>query len=408
MKRNALNELIRWKEQNCPVPFLLTGAKGTGKTYLAIEFALAYYPQYLYVNFELNAAAEHFFCEKILSGCSVSETIAQYFGLDESFLPEIVVILDEVSFCPPLFKALEHYKASPIIAISGFLPTQEMQTYFSMCRLFPLCFDEFLCAVGNDWYVDIIQGHFAASKPVPDIVHQELLALFEEYLIVGGMPAAVNEYISSKSVYNIGEVHCMIKNRMRAAAEAAYDEKEAGKAAQVIDVIPEQLRRENKKFRFNSIRKGVTYALYRDSIFALEQSGMILRLNEQKKETHFKLYLPDVGMLSSAFSREETEETRKALLENYVMQTLTTNGTYRLSFWESQAQAKVDFILENAGRKTPVELRTSKSGKGKNIASYRAANGCKAEDRYYRFGFENFYSTSVMEQIPYYAVFCIK
>ena len=222
------------------------------------------------------------------------------------------------------------------------------------------------------------------------------------------MPAAVNEYISSKSVYNVGEVHCSLKNRMRAVTEEIYDEKEAGKAAQVIQVIPEQLRRENKKFRFNLIRKGVTYALYKDSILALEQSGMILRLNEQKKETHFKLYLPDVGMLSSAFAGAETEETRKGLLENYVMQTMVAKETYQLHFWESDAQAKVEFILEREGMDTPVELRTSLTGKAKNIASYRAANGSREGELYYRFGFENFYSTSVLKQIPYYAIFCIK
>lgn len=407
MKRNAVNELLKWKENGTQVPFLLVGTKGTGKTYLAIEFALAYYPQYLYVNFELNTAAERFFTERILEGRSVSETIAEYFQINEVYLAEMVILLDEISFCPVLFKVLSHPNELPIIAISGVLPTPEQKNSFWVCRLLPLGFDEFLSAVGNDWYIDIIQGHFQNVKPVPDIVHQELLALFEEYLIVGGMPAAVNEYISSKSVYNVGEVHCTLKNRMRAALERLYDEKEAGKAAQVIEVLPEQLKRDNKKFRFNLIRKGVTYALYKDSIAALEQSGMVLRLNEQKRETHFKLYLPDVGMLSSAFSGVETEETRKALLENYVMQTLTVGDIGQLCFWESEAQAKVDFIIYKEGQETPVELRTSTNTKAKSIASYQAANE-KSGGTYYRFGFENFYSTPVLMQIPYYAIFCIK
>lgn len=410
MKRNAVNELITWKENGTKVPFLLVGTKGTGKTYLAIEFALAYYPQYLYVNFELNLAAKDFFCASILNGTSVSETIAQYFQLDERYLSEVIVILDEISFCPSLFNVLAHdmsVSGISVIAISGLLPVEEIKPYFQCCRLFPLGFDEFLSAVGSDWYIDIIQGHFQNQKPVPDIVHQELLGLFEEYLIVGGMPAAVNEYIASKSVYNVGEVHCMIRNRMRAVVEAVVEEKESGKAEQVMQVVPEQLKRENKKFRFNLIRKGVTYALYKDSITSLEQSGMILRLNEQKRETHFKLYLPDVGILASAFYGIETEATRKALLENYVMQTLTANGIEQLRFWESDAQAKVDFVLLKNNNATPVELRASTHGKAKSIASYQAANR-NTEEKYYRFGFENFYSTPVLMQIPYYAIFCIK
>lgn len=407
MKRNMVEKMIQWKEEGSNIPLLLVGTKGTGKTYLAIEFARAYYPQYLYVNFELNKAAAHFFNTKLLAGATVSEAVAAYFQLEEAYLPELLVILDEISFCPLLLQALETCREFPLLAISGLIPTKEQYPHFFVCRLFPLSFDEFLSAVGNDWYIDIIQGHYQALKPVPDIVHQELLALFEEYLIVGGMPAAVNEYISSKSVYNVGEIHCLLKNRMRAVIETICNDSEAGKAKQVLQVLSEQLRRENKKFRFNLIRKGVTYTLYKDCIFALEQSGMVLRLNEEKRDTHFKLYLPDVGMLSSSFAGEETEETRKALLENYVMQTLYAKETMLLHFWESDAQAKVDFILWRNGKDTPVELRTSLVGKAKNIASYRAAKRT-AEEEYYRFGFENFYSTPVLKQIPYYAIFCIK
>lgn len=409
MKRNAVTKLIEWKESGTPVPFLLHGTKGTGKTYLAMEFASSYYPQYLYVNFELNEEANRFFKEKLGEGLTVSETIAAYFQLDERYLAELIVIFDEISFCPAIRSALQEGATVPVIAISGILPAENEESLdaFCVCRLFPLGFDEFLSAVGSDWYIDIIQGHFQNMKPVPDIVHQELLALFEEYLLVGGMPAAVNEYISSKSIYNVAEVHYTAKCRMQSLLERMFDEKEAGKGVQVLQVVPEQLKKENKKFRFNLIRKGVTYAIYKDSIDALVQSGMVLRLNEQKKETHFKLYLPDVGMLSSAFSGTENNDTKKAILENYIMQTLVANEKYSLCFWESEAQAKVDFILLANGDETAVELRTSLTGKAKSIASYQAANN-KTERLYYRFGFENFYSTSVMKQIPYYAAFCLK
>lgn len=407
MKRNAVTKLIDWKESGTKVPFLLLGTKGTGKTYLAMDFASSYFPQYLYVNFELNEGAKLFFEKRIEEGALISEVIAAYFQMDERYLEEVIVILDEASFCPLLWKTLEETVTVPLIVISGILSESVDLMRFYVCRLYPMGFDEFLSAVGSDWYIDIIQGHFQNAKPVPDIVHQELLALFEEYLIVGGMPAAVNEYISSKSVYNVAEVHHTVMCRMKSVLESLHDEKETGKGLQVLQVLPEQLKKENKKFRFNLIRKGVTYALYKDSIDALVRSGLVLRLNEQKRESHFKLYLPDVGMLSSAFYGTETEETKKAVLENYVMQTLVANGKYSLCFWESEVQAKVDFILEDNGRETAVELRISTSGKAKSIASYQVANKKNGEE-YFRFGFENFYSTSVMRQIPFYAVFCIK
>jgi len=89
------------------------------------------------------------------------------------------------------------------------------------------------------------------------------------------------------------------------------------------------------------------------------------------------------------------------------MQTLEANEAFEVCYWESEAQAKVDFILSKDGKETAVELRTSTSGKGKSIASYQAYKQCEGQ-KYYRFGFENFYSTSVIMQVPYYAVFCVK
>ena len=171
MKRNAIQKLIEWKENGTTVPFLLVGTKGTGKSYLAMEFAAAYYPQYLYVNFELNSSAQNYFSGQLTLGNSISETIASYFQLDERYLGELSIIFDEISFCPVLWNALKGYRQIPIIAISGILPEIGTEKQFRLCRLFPLGFDEFLSAVGSDWYIDIIQGHFQNLKPVPDIVH---------------------------------------------------------------------------------------------------------------------------------------------------------------------------------------------------------------------------------------------
>lgn len=406
MNRNVMLDLVQWKEDGCKRPVLLCGTKGTGKTYLAIDFAKNNYSQYLYLNFELNQVAREFFGNGILSGRSVLELLTEYFQMNLEYLPELLLIVDEISFCPIFYKALEHYKESPVIAITGILPKYEILECFQPVRVFPLGFDEFLSAVGNEWYRDIIRGHFTTEQPIPDIVHQELLALFEEYLVVGGMPASVNEYLSSNSTENVGEVLLGIQNRMERSLESILEPGEITKAIQVLQVMPEQLIRDNKKFRFNSIRKGVTYALYQDAIAGLEKSGVVLKLNQLEKENHFKLYFPDVGMLYAAVQGKMNTEIRKALLENYIMQTLSRSDKYSLAFWESEAQAKVDFVICTNDNETPVELRISSNSKGKSIGVYFASRG-KREEKYLRVGFENYHSTNVLKNIPLYALFCL-
>lgn len=407
MNRNIMLDLVAWKEEGSQKVLLLCGIKGTGKTYLAIDFAKNNYSQYLYLNFELNQHAREFFGKGILAGKTIRELLAEFFQLDTEYLSELLLIVDEVSFCPSFYMALEHYKDSPVLAISGILPGNEMKEYFTVIKVYPLGFDEFLSAVGNDWYRDIIRGHYLTEQPIPDIVHQELLALFEEYLMVGGMPASINEYLASNTTENVGEVLLGVRNRMESSLEGILEPGDLSKAIQVLRVVPEQLQRENKKFRFNLIRKGVTYALYQDAITALEKSGVVLKLDQIEKENHFKLYLPDVGMLSAAFQGQMNEEIRKGLLENYIMQTLHRSERLKMAFWESDAQAKVDFLLCDDEGTTPVELRISSNSKNKSIGVYYMSHPHKEEEKYIRLGFENYYSTPVLRHVPIYALFCL-
>lgn len=407
MNRNCMMDLVEWKENCCQNPLLLCGTKGTGKTYLAIDFAKNNYSQYLYLNFELNQVAREKFSNEILGGKNISEIVADFFQVEPSYLSGVLIVFDEITFCPPLYRALEHYHEAAVLAICSQFPGKEAYDCFQVVCLYPLGFDEFLSAVGNEWYKDIIKGHFATEQPIPDIVHQELLALFEEYLVVGGMPASINEYLYSNSTDNVAEVLLGVMTRIRHSLEATLEPSDASKAIQVLDVLPKQLARENKKFRFNTIRKGVTYALYQDSICALEESGVVLKLEQENKENHFKLYLPDVGMLSATFGGQMNETIRKALIENYVMQTLHQSKEYSLSFWESEAQAKVEFVLCRKGIKTPVELRTSSNSKGKSIGAYYANHSNNNGERFLRVGDENFYSTDVLKYIPIYALFCM-
>lgn len=407
MNRNMINKLAAWKENGCTHPFFLCGTKGTGKTYLALDFAKEYFPQYLYVNFERNKEASDFFCQNLLSGVPLTDILALYFEAEGNIWENTLLILDEVTFCPPILKVLTSYREMPVLALSSLISEEVKKNGFEFARLFPLRFDEFLDAVGNSWYIDIIRGHFQNNKAVPDIVHQELLALFEEYLVVGGMPDAVNEYLNGNGVSNVAEVQNRTYLAMQSFLKSCSEETDYGKAMQVLSVLTTQLERENKKFRLNTIRKGVTYSLYEESLDILEKCGIVYRLNQDRKDGHFKLYLPDVGVLTSEFFGKNNDEIRRAQIENFVMQTLLENNHYEMSFWESEAQAKLSFLLTKNGTTTPVELRTSTSSKSKSIGVYLQKDSGRQNTNGLRIGPDNFCSTDVIKTVPYYAAFCL-
>mgnify|MGYP003290063660 CR=1 FL=1 len=411
MNRNALKELISHKESGFRKPFLLYGTNGTGKTWLALDFARSFFSQYLYVNLEHKPNAAHFFSEKILSGATVSEAVAQFFQMEEEYLSEILVIFDEITYCPALFLACEKNVSCPLLLISGSVPEPEVLAHFQAKHMYPMTFDEFLDAVGSGWYIDMIQGHYEKKESVPNIVHQDLLALFEEYLEVGGMPSVINEYVTTNSPDTVAEQQYCSLIRIQDYLCKNSEPSDSTKALQIMNVMTEQLERSNKNFKFNTIRKGITYNMVEDSLKSLVRIGAVIKTDEFERNNdssgNFKLYYPDVGLLSYSLFGNTSEQIRKAKLENYLMEQFSANGWNELSFWESKGMAKVDILLKKDGITTPVEIRDSNVGKGKSIVTFFEKNSSD-KNFYFRFCNENLDSTDVCYQLPFYAAFCIK
>ena len=435
MKRKAMNGLIQWKEtKNSPL-FLIEGVKGVGKTYLAIDFAKNYYSEYFYLNFEYKPEAVSFFTEKLLAGETIESVLVEYFQIPEVFLYHSLFVFDEISFCPVFVRFLLQCAKTKLkcLLLSSF-STQETKAIFSnffYSFLRPLDFEEFLMSVGSDWYIKMVQAHFQNQKPIPDIVHQELLALLEEYLIVGGMPSVINEYIQLGSTINLQETQQLQLLHIESALAHLYAENDANKMFQILKVIPEQFIKENHKFQWNLIRKGVTYSLYEDCLNLLTEHGVVLRLNnENQNKTSFKLYSADVGILYSILPKVEqhrkmsrklknanqiqsqsqmaAEEgmpfaTKQILLEQYIMQELSAKK-HHICFWESTSKAKLEFLLHIKEGSVPIEVQVGEHKRLRSLSVYTNTN----EYAYaLRISFKNFYVTDNIKNIPYYAVFCL-
>lgn len=430
MKRKVINELITWKNSNSSKPFLLTGAKGVGKTYLAYDFAKAFFEHIFYINFERETGALDIF----FSGDSeeMTQHLLSYIAIDKTSLPESrILILDEIPLDDKsvnflfLLKNLEIFPY--IVCISSNPISIEIMSNFCHQSVFPMEFDEFLLATGNEWYIETIINHYEANKKIPEIVHEELLALQQLYMQIGGMPGIINEYLSLSSLVNVSEQHSLLISTYHDYILKDNSENDALRMNQVFDSLALQLMKDNKKFQYKLIRKGTTYSMYKEAIKKLVDRNYIIQCNKvtpeqlldpqtqyisqelmtEESNTNFKLYLPDTGLLYTKMVEENgihfNNNIHKALLENYVAQSLHNKG-YQIVFWESDSMAKIEFIISKEQEYIPIEIFSSDNTRSKSISVLK--QHCDFPYSI-KISSKNFEYSNQIKYVPYYAVFCL-
>lgn len=437
MKRKIIDELIRWKTEDKGKQLLLTGAKGVGKTYLAYDFAKAFFGGIYYINLEREPKALTLFQAGV--GDQLVSALAAYFHINlEESNEDRILILDEISYCSALLELLKTECLSSVFRFILCISSRPLSKDYSHCQkeyshylkelsVRPLEFDEFLLATGNEWYIESILTHFQSNRKIPDIVHKELLALHQLYLQIGGMPAMVNEYLNLMATVNITEQHNFLIGSYHDSIISDNADSDALKMNQVYDSIPLQLLKENKKFQYKLIRKGTTHAMYKDAIRRLMEEHFILSCNRISSEqlsdpnttflsedwrnvelnTNFKLYLSDTGLLHTKLAEVVEDHLsvyqKKALLENYVAQTLQAKN-YPFAFWESDSTAKVDFIFQKEQTLFPVEIFESEQTRSKSISILKQ----KCEFPYsIKVSSKNFDFSAGIKYVPFYALFCL-
>ncbi|MGB4657970.1 MAG: AAA family ATPase [Mobilitalea sp.] len=430
MKRKLIDELIKWKEINTGKSILLTGAKGVGKTYLAYDFAKAFFENIFYLNFEREPKARSIFASN--NADEISFQLTNYFHLNEEIPVESrILILDEISYSQEILMAIKDSSIpnlfQNIIYISSNRIDSEDYSDFIILPVFPLEFDEFLRATGYEWYIETIINHYNSNKMIPEIVHKELLGLHKLYLQIGGMPGMINEYLNLNSVANVSEQHGFLVSSYHDYILKDNQVSDALKMNQVFDSLTQQLMKSNRKFQYKLIRKGTTHAMYKDAIRKLTDTNYVIkctRINNEdlvtpsktfaseewcnvETNTNFKLYLPDTGLLYSKIVEEQGNHFdtlhKKALLENYMAQSLQAKK-YSFAFWESDSMAKIDFITYHNQELIPIEIFAGSNTRSKSISILKQ----KCEFSYsVKVSKKNFEYSNQVKYVPYYAVFCL-
>jgi len=430
MKRKLTEHLMKWKAQReHRLPMLIYGARQVGKTFTVLEFGKEHYTNVLYVNFEQDMGLTPYFEGDISPGRIIS-VLEQYY--QTKVTPDgTLLFFDEVQACERALTSLKYFAENApeysLVAAGSLLGVAVNRNRFSfpvgkvqMATLHPLDFEEFLWAKGKTLLADEIRRCCQTNEPIHDQLHREALAYYREYLVIGGMPAAVKASITPQSVMTEQEVRRSILNAYTADMTKYASPSESVKIQSAFESIPAQLAKENTKFQYKLIRSGGRASLYGDSIDWLIASGVVLKCVKCEQGlmppvayqdlSSFKLYMSDVGLLSAragitlqSLGSADIHQFSGALTENYVAGALAARG-FELNYWESKSSAEVDFLIVMDGSVVPVEVKAAENTRSRSLAVFM--------DRYkpqlaLRFSARNFGFGNGIKSVPLYAVFAI-
>ncbi len=421
MKRNAIQDLINWKSSDNRKPLVLKGARQVGKTWLMKEFGQNCYDSFVYFNFDEEEELKSIF-ETNKNPHRIIDLLSMIAG--EKILPEeTLIIFDEIQECPEALNTLKYFKEKAndyhVIAAGSLLGTllAKPKSYpvgmVNLLDVYPLTFDEFLCAVDPtlyDYYINIQK-----NQQIEDIFHNRLLEAYNYYLIIGGMPECVASWIQYKDPMKISRIqHELIEVYENDFSK--HDGKvNSGRILMVFRSIVTQLAKPNEKFMYGAVREGGRARDFEEAIEWLVSAGMLGRVYNVSKTEHplsafdrldqFKLFVFDTGLLkhmagidNSAILLKTDYQFKGALAENYCLQQL--RGQFEIApRYFSDKNSEIDFVLQNGTEIIPIEV---KSGEDKSAPSFKKYIADHQPEHAIRFSKRGYRKDGAITNLPLY------
>ncbi len=433
MKRKIYEDLLKWKNTESKIPLMVVGARQIGKTYIINEFCKKEFKKYIYIN--LLETPE------IVSIFSRDINVMEKFKRMEIFLDtkidieNTVIFFDEVQESEDIISALKFFCESEekfkIICAGSLLGVKINRFKKSfpvgkvrILNMASMDFEEFLMANENFMLIDEIYNSYNKMMPIDNVLHNKLIELYKMYLCVGGMPEAVKDIINKKMnilEFNKNIASDIIISYLNDMNKYVVSNAESIKIEAIYKSIPIQLSNPSNKFQYSKLNKNARSRDYIEPLNWLISSSMIYKSNLIKNiqiplkgfidEKCFKLYLSDVGLLTSLLGvkyndiiLDNLEIYKGIITENYVATQFVSNKN-DLYYWSSSNKAEIDFLLYNDDGIIPVEVKANKNIKSKSLNMYIEKFKPKYSIRISNknFGFEN-----GIKSVPLYATFCIK
>lgn len=420
MERKIEKFLQKWQKDIIRKPLVLYGPKQVGKSYSALQFGKQSYKNTIYFNTSNNKPLEELFIkekstEKLILNLSLlsGETILQ----EDSLLIFDNVNSIEIVKGLKLFGS-EHSKYHIIAITSRRENLNEFKgEELQFKGMNEMDFEEFLWAKNEKALAELIRESFTKHKTCP--FHKLALELFQEYLMTGGLPEVITASLDGKSEYEIDIIKQKIIEVYEKELINSKNLIDIPRGLEVIESLPEQLKKDNKKFQYGVIGTGRRAKEYENTINYLVNNQIVYRsykistvkspLSSCRETDSFKLYLPDDGLLFSMLHTNlkqllSDEKIKEILYENSIAKTLAEAG-YALYYYQSEGKAEVNFVIQNRmGKIIPIELISKADSKAKSLAVFMKKFTVTEA---YRVTENNFATKKDIRYIPIYAVFCL-
>ncbi len=425
MYRNAIKNLVEWKNSDNRKPLIFQGARQVGKTWLMKEFGRTHFERVAYFNFEANELCKRYFeqdfnIERILEELSVD--------IRFKITPDTLIIFDEIQECPRAITALKYFCEEaaeyPIIAAGSLLGSWLHSGHsfpvgkVDLLTLYPLTFGEFLAATGCEMWRDYLERGEAAKLQG---VHSELMRMLRKYLYIGGMPAVVNDYVKNQDLTRVREQQELILASYQSDFSKHIPKVELAKVRMVWGSLASQLAKENKKFIYGAIKKGARAKDFENAIAWLKASGLIYQIHRVKKPamplkvyedlSAFKLFAVDVGLLAALANLDSHallgevrifEEFKGALAEQYILQEMMPyNQKLSIHYWTNEsATNEIDFLIQRHAELIPVEVKAGINLRSKSLTAFLDKFKC---ENAFRYSSANYKQNEHITDLPLYA-----
>ena len=389
LKRKFYDKLLDWKKKANKKPLFVRGARQIGKTYIIDYFGKTNYSSYIYINFLENSEYKRIF-DGALNAATIYSRMSLMIQSARFTENDTLIFLDEIQECGNARTALKFLAqdARYDIVVSGSLLGVQYKNvksipvgYEEPVTMHSLDFEEFLWAKGYSYeQISALQDSFAERRKVDALINDVLHRELREYMVIGGMPAVVQQFIERRNFAEADEIQRQIVSDYLDDVMNYASEVEKPKIRNCFLSIPRQLARENenRKFKYAEVEKGVGARKFINSVEWLRDASMaemahnltapLFPLSAYEDESAFKLYLSAIGLLSSLYGFETKAaiinqtirgSVKGALYENLIATGLVRRGYALRYLQDRRIPMEVEFLLEKDGKVVPLEVKAS-------------------------------------------------